>query len=212
MMRPQAWKYASFAAVWSLCVASGCSTADSREAANGESREVEANVVPTGTSLVFSVDEQVSTDTHDRGDVFSATLRYGVSDGEGGELVPPGAQSRWVVSEASTADGEALLAIQLTSIQVNGEWTPVVGEVTQAEVQADHPDTDTETGAKIAVGTAAGAVIGQILGSDTRSTLTGAGVGAAVGTAVALSTRGGKAVLPQGSVITVRLSEPLVVS
>lgn len=212
MMRPQTWKYASFAAVWSLCVASGCSSADSREAENGESSEPEASAVPTGTSLVFSVDEQISTDTHNRGDVFSATLRYGVSDEEGGELVPPGAQSRWVVNESSTADGQALLAVQLTSIQVDGEWTPVVGDVTQAEIQADHPDTNTETGAKIAVGTAAGAVIGQILGSDTRSTLTGAGVGAAVGTAVALSTRGGKAVLPQGSVITVRLSEPLVVS
>jgi hypothetical protein len=212
MMRPQTLRYASFAAAWSLCAAIGCSSADFREDEDGESSEARASVVPTGTSLVFSVDEQVSTDTHDRGDMFSATLRYGVSDGEGGELVPPGVPSRWVVSESSTEDGEALLAVQLTSIQVNGEWTPVVGDVTQAEVQADHPDTNTETGAKIAVGTAAGAIMGQILGSGTRSTLTGAGVGAAVGTAVALSTRGGKAVLPQGSVITVRLAEPLVVS
>jgi hypothetical protein len=212
MMRARTWRYASFAATWSLCVATGCSSADSRQAESGESSAAPTKVVPTGTPLVFSVDEQVSTDTHDKGDVFSATLRYGVSDEEGGELVPVGVQSRWVVSEASARDGEALLAVQLTSIQVNGEWTPVVGDVTQAEVQADHPDTNTETGAKIAVGTAAGAILGQILGSDTRSTLAGAGVGATVGTVVALSTRGGKAVLPQGSVITVRLSEPLVVS
>ena len=211
-MQPHTRKYPSIAAVLFLWVASSCSSADAGDAAAGESGRVDEQVVPAGTALIFSVDEQVSTETHSKGDMFSATLRYGVSDGQGGELVPPGAQSRWIVSEASTEGGETVLAVELASIQVEGEWTPVVGEVTDAEVQEDPGDSGTETGAKIAVGTAAGALIGQILGSDTRSTLTGAGVGAAVGTAVALSTRDGKAVLPEGSVITVRLTEPLTFS
>ena len=82
--------------------------------------------------------------------------------------------------------------------------------MTQADLDADNPDSTGETAAKIGVGAAAGALVGQILGQDTESTLAGAGVGAAVGTAVALATRGGSAKLPAGSVLTVRLDEPVI--
>ena len=171
---------------------------------------------PAGTTMSFRVDETIGASTHDPGDAFTATLTSSLTSTDGTEVVAAGSPSRWVVEEASTAGAseqqeQSLLAVRLESIQVNGEWMPVTATVTQADVQSDPGDTGTETAAKIGVGTAAGALIGQILGEDTESTLAGAGVGAAVGAVVALTTRGGDVTLPEGSMIDVRLEEPLVV-
>ena len=202
------------AALTSLYAMSACSSAQSRDAPEGDDapERVSSQTVPAGMLMGFVVSEQVSTGTHKRGDAFSATLRGSLPYAEGNGAIPEGTPARWVVRESTTDGGEALLAVELESIQVNDTWIPVVGEVVRTDIETDHPDTDTETGAKIAVGAAAGALIGQIVGSDTRSTLVGAGMGAAVGTAVALSSRDGSAVLPAGSTITVELTEPLTIS
>ena len=216
LMMLRLWRSsAMFTALGALFAVSACSNAESNEAPDGESAAEERSdtrAVPAGTSMTFSVDEQVSTETHTRGDAFSATLRSSVAYSGGGGQITEGTQSRWIVREASTEGDQTLLAVELESIPVDGTRIPVVGHVTQADINTDRGDTDTETGAKIAIGTAVGALIGQVVWSDTRSTLIGAGAGAAVGTAVALSARGGKAVLPAGSSITVQLTEPLVVS
>lgn len=168
--------------------------------------------VPAQTTMTFVVDESISTETHEPGDRFTATLRSNVDDVEGVQVLDEGTPSQWVVAETSTEGDQSLLAVRLESILVEGEWTPLIATVTRADVQTESGDTGSETAAKIGVGTAAGALIGQILGRDTRSTLTGAGVGAAVGAVVALSTRGESVTLPAGSTVEVRLDEPLVVS
>src|SRR5687767_9894709 len=83
-----------------------CTSVDSsaaREQSQETPEEAEvARTIPPGTSLVFSVDQIVSTATHARGDVFSATLRHGVTDVGGGEAIPEGVPSQWIVTEAST--------------------------------------------------------------------------------------------------------------
>ncbi len=200
----------------------GCSTGESRNAPEGEQMESAAQdaveapapVVPAGTSMTFNVDRTVSTDDASPGDTFTATLTSDILGSDGSVLVPAGSQSRWTVTQATSNGGEdnqALLAFKLESVHVNGEWVPVQAEVTNTDIQASAQDSKTESAAKVAVGAAAGAIIGQIIGKDTESTLKGAGVGAAVGTVVALTTRGGKATLPEGSTITVRLDEGLTV-
>jgi len=197
-----------------LAVLAGCSSAESSEAGSGQtaaSGEAAAQV-PAGTTMTFAVDQTVSTDQNAVGDHFTATLRSDVTDSDGNDVIAQGTPSRWVVTRSSTEGDQTLLAVQLDAIRVGGEWTPVEGTVTQADVDVDPSDTGGETAAKIGVGAAAGAIVGQILGKDTESTLAGAGVGAAVGTAVALTTRSGNATLPAGSTITVRLDQPLVLS
>lgn len=168
-------------------------------------------MVPAGTSMTFTVDEEISTNSYAVGDRFLGTLTAPVSGSGGGILLEAGTPSQWVVTESTTEDGQALLAFALESIEVDGEWVPVTATVAEADLNTDTPDSGGETAAKIGVGAAAGAIIGQILGQDTESTLTGAGVGAAVGTAVALATRGGSVTLPAGSALTVQLDEPLPV-
>ncbi len=201
-----------------VVVLTACSSAESSEAGSGQTaasqsqEETSAVQVPAGTTMTFSVDQTVSTEQNAVGDHFTATLRSDVTDSQGDDALAEGTPSRWVVTQASTEGDQTLLAVRLDAIRVDGEWTPVDGTVTEADVDVDQGDTGGETAAKIGVGAAAGAIIGQILGKDTESTLTGAGVGAAVGTAVALTTKGGSATLPSGSTLTVRLDQPLVLS
>lgn len=171
----------------------------------------EMRIIPSTTSMHFTVDRAVSTDTDPVGAEFTASLVSPVFDDAGNEALPVGTPSRWVVTEASTEDGESVLAFQLASVQVGGEWIDVAATVSDATLDVDNADSNGETAAKIGVGAAAGAIVGQIIGRDTEATLTGAGVGAAVGTAVALSTKGGHATLPAGSELTVELDDPVTV-
>jgi hypothetical protein len=197
-----------------------CSQGESADAPEGSRMDPGAEVtetlrtVPVGTSLTFRVQETVSTESHAAGDVFMATLESDVTDPNGEILVPAGTRSRWMVAESSASggsDGEAVLAISLGAVELDGQWTSLEATVTDTDIRTGVRDTNTETAAKVAVGAAAGAILGQIIGKNTGSTLKGAGAGAVVGTVVALSTRGSKATLPEGSTITVRLDEPVAV-
>jgi hypothetical protein len=193
----------------------GCSSESpraERDESEQEPQQVDTSrTIPPGTSLVFSVDQIVSTATHARGDVFSATLRHGVTDMDGGEAIPEGVPSQWIVTEASTEDGSTVLAIRLESIRVNGSWTPLVGDVTEAHLRTSSTDTARTSGAEVAVGPEANAVLAEILGEDSVPA-SAAGAGAATaGTMVTLTVRGRSATLPAGSAITVQLTEPLEV-
>jgi hypothetical protein len=77
--------------------------------------------------------------------------------------------------------------------------------VTEAHVRSAFPDSSASDSAEIAVGAAAGELLGEVLGDVAASTET------APGTMVTLTTRGGSAILPAGSAITVQLTEPLEV-
>jgi len=203
------------AAVLALGGLQGCTSADSpaaREQSDRELAEVEVGrTVPPGTSLVFSVDQIVSTATHARGDVFSATLRHRVTDVEGSEAIPEGVPSQWIVTEASTEDGATVLAIRLESIRVNGSWTPLVGDVTEARLRTSSADSARTSGADVAVGPEANAVLVEILGEDSVAAGAAGAAAGTVGTMVTLTTRGRSATLPAGSAITVQLTEPLEV-
>jgi hypothetical protein len=158
-------------AVIALMGLSACAEADSQDAPEGEkvTRESKTRVVPTGTSIVFVVDRAVSTETDHQGDQFTATLRSSIMGSEGGVVIPEGSQSTWVVTESSTSDGQSVLAFRLESVGVDGERLPVTATVTEATLDTDHPDSNSETAAKIGVGAAAGAIVGQILGHDTEA-------------------------------------------
>lgn len=196
-----------------------CSSGESSDAPEGERVGAEApeaavRTVPAGSTMSFQVQETISTETHETGDVFTATLASDVMDADGQVVVPAGTASRWMVTESSpdgSEEGGAVLIVGLEAVQLGGEWAPVEATVTSTDIETGSADTNTETAAKVAVGAAAGAILGQVIGKNTESTLKGAGVGAAVGAAVALTTRGSKVSLPAGSNITVRLDEDVTI-
>jgi hypothetical protein len=208
-----------------LVLAACGADSDAHEASEGESasrategrstsRAAVVPMIPAGAELVFEVLEDVSTATHRSGDAFRLRLVQPVSGSHGAQLVA-GAEARGVVTESRPSSGpdqESLLGLSLTTMQVNGGHRPIEATVESASMQQAAGDSGERTAAKIATGAAAGAIVGQILGRNTRSTVVGAAVGAAAGTGIALSTRTGHAVLPRGSLVTVRLTEPLVVN
>ena len=169
--------------------------------------------VPAGANLVFEVREEISTSTHRTGDTFSLRLAEPVR-GTGGLVLPAGTVARGVVTasaESSGPEDEAILAVRVQSVEMDGRTRALQGEITRADIETSTRDSGTRTAAKVATGAAAGAVIGQILGGDTRSTVQGAAAGTAAGVGVALTTRDGHATLPRGSFVTVRLQDSLVV-
>ncbi len=169
--------------------------------------------VPAGANLVFEVREEISTSTHRTGDTFSLRLAE-PAQGTGGFILPAGTVARGVVTasaESSGPEDEAVLAVRVQSVEMNGRTRALQGEITHADIETSTRDSGTRTAAKVATGAAAGAVIGQILGGNTRSTVQGAAAGTAAGVGVALTTRDGHATLPRGSLVTVRLQDSLVV-
>ncbi len=98
------------AAMLSLGWSSGCSTANppdatTQQADAGGATTDAPHMIPAGTSLVFSVDERVSTATHARGDVFSATLRHHVTLGTAADALPDRSAA------ATMADADTLVTL-----------------------------------------------------------------------------------------------------
>lgn len=205
----------------------GCADAESGEDSGSEtvdntpdSEQVEATppqprpMLPTGATLVFEVTRTISTESASAGDEIPLRLVETVSGSEGGELAA-GTSGLAVVTEShesESAEEQAVLAIQVSSVRIQGESRPIRGTIESTETETDARDSGQRSVATVATGAAAGAILGQILGGDTRSTAAGAAVGAAAGLGVALTTRDGHAVLPEGARITVRLDEPLPLS
>lgn len=188
------------------------------EAPGEEARETpagtedESAVVPRGTELSVTLGETVSTESHEEGDRFAAEVTEDVRGRTGRVLLPGGTRVEGVVAESrrsAGADEQAVLALRLDSIQIADRKRPLAATVQDARAERTEGDTGAETAAKIAIGTAAGALVGQILGESTESALGGAAAGAAAGAVVALTTREGDAVLEEGSIITIRLDEPI---
>ncbi|MEZ4421914.1 MAG: hypothetical protein R3E98_00775 [Gemmatimonadota bacterium] len=168
--------------------------------------------LPAGTTLRFRLAERISTQTHEGGESFQATLIEDVRGADGQVVLPAGTSAWGTVSRADAdggPDGEAVLAVAIESVEVDGEPHAIHGRATEVDLETEARDSGAETAGKVAVGTAAGALLGQILGRDTEATLKGAGVGTVVGAVVALGTRDGHATMPEGSTVTVQLDAPL---
>jgi hypothetical protein len=131
-----------------------------------------------------------------------------VTDLAGGEAIPEGVPSQWIVTEASTENGATVLAVRLESIRVNGSWTPLMADVTEAHVRTSTAEPGTAPEAEVSIGAAANEALEKILGKDSASL---GDTGDEAGRMVTLTTHGRSATLPAGSDITVQLTEPLEV-
>jgi hypothetical protein len=201
-----------------LAILAGCGAEPDEEGVPDAEVAAEAEpqpsaLIPAETVLRFEVLETASTETHDAGDALRLRLVEGVH-GTGGAHLDAGSSARAVITESRESGGsdeQAVLALDVTTIQVNGSEQSLRGTIQSTDIEAGTRDSGQRTAATVATGAAAGAILGQVLGRDTRSTTAGAAAGAVAGLGIALTTRDGHAVLPEGSLITVRLEEPLVV-
>jgi len=166
--------------------------------------------IPAGTALPVVLDTTVGSDISRVEQPVHAHLARGVVV-RGVTVLPAGSAVSGVVTNAvrsGKVKGRAHVAMRFDSLTPRGDderyriRTSAVGRTAAATKKQD--------AVKIGAPAAGGAVIGAIVGGKKGAAIGGA-VGGGGGTAVVLSTRGKEVHMGKGSVVTVRLTEPLTV-
>lgn len=167
--------------------------------------------IPSGTTLQARLNEQLGTANSRVGDNFTATLLTPVLNANREVIIPEGATVNGTVTglrESQDVATPAVIRVDFQSIAWNGRTAPLQAEVTNTQAETSGPGT-TETLQGAGIGAAAGAVLGAVLGKDVRGALTGAAIGAGAGTVISLGTQSQQATLPQGTRMTLRLTQPV---
>ena len=179
------------------------------------SREVQESAgpqIPAGAEIELRMEDEVSTKTHQSGDVVWAQVAYEVLAADGMVLIAEATRVRAVVvaaMESEDDDTPAILVLDFDRIMFPEGEALIASRVMEADVKADERDSDAETAAKVAAGTAAGAILGKIFGGDKEDAIKGGAVGTAAGAAVAIGTRAGHAKLDKGARVVIRLADPV---
>jgi hypothetical protein len=161
--------------------------------------------VPAGTRLEAELTRTLASNTSSPGDSFRARINEDVTQ-DGVVVIPRGSEILGEVTEAvplKRIGGQARLALKLTDLVLpSGRTVPV----TASFVQEGRNETP-RAAAKIGGAAAGGAILGRILsqGGRSRGGVIGAILGAAAGTAIASKTPGEEVVIPEGSVVGLRL-------
>lgn len=177
-----------------------------RREARRERRDGNVEQIPAGTEFDVSLDQPLSSRTanvEDRAD--ASTLEPIVVDGR--ELIPAGTPVSGIVSEVQSAERvqkDGRLGLDFRSLNVGGGQTSMRASV--VSVSEEHSGGSSLK--KGGLGAVLGGVIGGLL--DGKK---GAVIGAVVGAGGTLAaTKGENVELPEGTVIRLRLDEPVRVS
>jgi hypothetical protein len=149
------------------------------------------------------VERELNSGTAQVEDRFEATTVVDLYQGND-VLIPTGSTLRGVVSsvnKATRTDRKGSMTVAFDQITIRGRNYPIRGTVTQA---LESEGMRGEVG-KIGAGAGVGAIIGGILGGA-KGALLGVLIG---GGGTIAATEGKDAVLPAGTVLRVRLEQPL---
>ncbi|MFQ5701867.1 MAG: hypothetical protein ACE5HU_08505 [Acidobacteriota bacterium] len=165
--------------------------------------------LPEGTILEVQLNSRLSSGANRVGDTFMAEVIEDVR-GRSGRVIPAGSTIYGTVSEVKKAKrgaGRASLGITFTQIDLPGGFSSPIS----ASLYEESESKKKKNAAIIGGGAAGGAVLGRILGKNTKGAVIGSIVGGAIGTGVVLSKKGEQVELPAGTVLSIRLDEPLKV-
>lgn len=162
--------------------------------------------IPVGTELDVRVGTRLNSGTAAVEDRFEATTLVDFNSG-GRTLVPAGSVMRGVVTSvdpATRTNRTARMTLSFDQLTVNGRAYPMRGTVTQA-IEGEGIKGET---ARVGTGAGVGAIIGGILGG-----FKGALAGILIGAGGTLAATEGKEVdLPAGSVLRVRVDQPVQIN
>jgi hypothetical protein len=170
-------------------------------------------MVPSGTSFEVEFTRGLASNTSSAGDTFRARVVSDVVGADGLVAIPAGSEVLGVVTDAvalGRVGGRAKLGLKFTDVVLpSGSTAPLHASLVEEGKSKTGRDAATIGGS-----TAGGAILGHILssGSRGRGSIIGALIGAAVGTAIAAKTPGDEVVIPEGSVLELRLDEAVIVS
>jgi hypothetical protein len=170
-----------------------------------EDLEVEAESV-----LGLQIDGSISSERAQVEDLVTARVTRDVHVGDR-VAIPAGSRAEGevtLVERGGRLKERARLGVRFTSVVVaDGTRVPIATDTIYRE--GDAPSG--ESTAKIGGGAIGGAIIGGILGGA-KGAIIGGSAGAGAGTAAVLAGGRNPATLPSGTPVTVRLSEPAIVT
>ena len=181
---------------------------ESTSSGSGTTTDVEdaaPGTLPAGFEMDVRLSQRLSSDTNVVEDRFEATTLVDVRQ-NGRVLIPAGSVVRGVVTDVDDAgrlERKGKLSLSFDQMRVNARAYPIRGTVTQA-LEAGGYKEDAE---KIGAGAAVGAILGGILGG-LKGAITGVLIG---GGGVVAATEGEDVVLPEGTVLRMRLDQALTV-
>jgi len=168
--------------------------------------------VPSGTVLDVEFLESLGSESSTAGDTFRVRVSGDVVE-DGVVAIPGGSEVLGVVTEAvplrRKVGGRARLALRFTDLVLpSGATVPL-----DASFLEEGRNETGKDAATIGGGAAGGAVLGRVISKKDRSkgAIIGAIIGAAVGTAIASKTAGQEVVIPEGTVISLKLDTPVEV-
>jgi len=165
--------------------------------------------IPAGTTVTVRMIDGVDSAVNQPGQEFAASVAAPVA--EGSQVVIPvnsSATVRLVTAKSSGKfSGSAELALELTSVAINGTSYNVQSSTFQEAGSSRGKRTATAVGG----GAAIGGLIGAIAGGGKGAAI-GAGVGAATGTGVQAASKRGEVKVPSETKIDFVLKAPLTVT
>jgi hypothetical protein len=160
-----------------------------------------------------SLDEELSTETSNVGDVFTVTLLSSVTD-ETHVLIPAGTRIQGKVTALEVSGGagqQAVIRVDFGQLLLDGEARPVMMTVAEANPTTRGRKSTEEKAVTIGAGAVVGGILGRVIGGNATGTIIGGAAGAAAGTAIALGTGDVDAVLEEGSPMKLRVEQTITV-
>jgi hypothetical protein len=170
-------------------------------------RSRNSNEIPVSTEFDVRLQNPLSSKTAQVEDRFEATTMVDLQDERGRVLVPAGSTMRGVVTSVTKAtrlERTGRLSVSFDRLTISHRSYPIRATVTQA-LESEGIRGEAE---RIGIGAGAGAILGAILGGA-KGALAGILIG---GGGTIAATEGKDVELPAGSVLRVRLDEPLTLA
>jgi hypothetical protein len=184
-----------------------CCSAAVGAASRSTARET---LIPAGTVLHVRLDNSVGSDTSRVEDTVRGHLTSAVIV-NGRTVVPAGSAVLGSVTQSMRSGkvkGRARLGLRFYTLAPTGDREGY--RIATRTWSAVAPGTKNKDAATIGLPAAGGAIIGGIVGGKKGAAI-GAAAGGGAGTAVVLTTHGKEVHLSRGSVLPIRLTEPVIV-
>lgn len=164
-----------------------------------------------GTTLSASTNAEIRSHKNKVGDTVTATIATDVKDRSGRVVIPAGSEVVLKVTaikeSENKSDKTGTLTLQPTSVLISGESYPLAANIEGVTTELQGRGTNAGDIAKPAAGAAVGAVVGRVLGGSSKGAIIGGVLGGAVGAQRAVETKDRDVVLPQGTTVTLSLTE-----
>ena len=164
-----------------------------------------------GTTITASTNAEIRSNKNKVGDTVTATVASDVKDNAGRVVIPAGSEVVLKVTAIKVSENKSdktgTLTLQPTAVSINGRSYPLSATIEGVSTELQGRKTNAGDIAKPAAGVAVGAVIGRVLGGSTKGAVIGGVLGGAVGAQRAVETKDRDVVLPQGTTVTLSVSQ-----